>query len=149
VRISLKTKAVVIARKRRDLLAAADSEYWSSLLTLQADDIAEDERQTLKNRVEKRYKAARVRALTFGLNTPSPDCFPDGLSLKPVRADNGDASRHLRQYNRIAGVRSAPRPDCRISEAFEIYCEKAAVSELATKSRNQKRAWLRSKARSI
>lgn len=149
VRISLKTKAVVIARKRRDLVAAADSEYWSSLLTLQAEDIAEDERQTLKNRVDKRYQAARVRALTFGLSTPSPDCFPDGLSLKPVRADNGDASRHLRQYNRIAGVRSAPRPDCRISEAFEIFCEKAAVSELATKSGNQKRAWLRSKARSI
>ncbi|MEM9618395.1 MAG: DUF6538 domain-containing protein [Pseudomonadota bacterium] len=59
VRMSLKTRAIVIARKRRDRLAAADNEYWSALLTLHAEDIAKEKLQSLKDRVEKRYKAAR------------------------------------------------------------------------------------------
>ena len=64
------------------------------------------------------------------------------------KIDRGnDTARVKTEAEAVLG--GAPRPSPRLSEAFEIYCEKIAFTELLSKSANQKRIWIKTKQRPI
>ncbi|MEZ5999546.1 DUF6538 domain-containing protein [Hyphomonas sp.] len=154
IRVTLRTNSLEIARERRNAQEAVDDQYWATLLDLYARPEIVDTRKL--EFAERRYKAARARASARGLSYIPADelAITYGLDdiIERIRAfeqvDKGDTTPRVKtEAEGLLG--GAPRPSPKLSEVFEIYCEKIAFSELLAKSANQKRLWLKTKQRPI
>ena len=154
VRKSLKTPSLEIARERRDAQESIDDQYWASLMDLYGKSGLKD----IKSRefARRRYKAASARAVMRGLAyAPAEElsmvtAFSELMDRIEIvqKIDRGnDTARVKTEAEAVLG--GAPRPSPRLSEAFEIYCEKIAFTELLSKSANQKRIWIKTKQRPI
>ena len=154
VRVTLRTNSLEIARERRDAQEAVDDQYWATLLDLYARPEIVDSRKL--EFAERRYRAARARASARGLSYIPVDELAITYGLEDIieriqafdRVDKGDKSARTKtEAEGLLG--GAPRPSPRLTEAFDIYCEKIAVTELLAKSPNQKRLWMKTKQRPI
>lgn len=139
IRASLRTRDLAKARALRDGYERADDELWGALLS---SDSAEAAKQ--------RYEAAvrRVAALGFTYRT----------TMEILQGETGaqilERLRVLLEHrpnspetNAVLGV--VERPSVRLSEAFKLYVEKIAASELTNKSDEQRRSWLKVKNRAL
>ena len=154
IRVTLRTNSLEIARERRDAQEAVDDQYWATLLDLYARPEIVDSRKL--EFAERRYRAARARASARGLSYIPADELAITYGLEDIieriqafdHVDKGDKSARVKmEAEGLLG--GAPRPSPRLSEAFDIYCEKIAVTELLAKSPNQTRLWMKTKQRPI
>lgn len=139
VRASLRTRDLAKARALRDGYERADDELWGALLCSDSAEAA-----------KRRYEAAvlRVKALGFTYRT----------TMEILQGETGaqilDRLRVLLEHrpnspetNAVLGV--VERPSVRLSEAFKLYVDKIAASELTNKSDEQRRSWLKVKNRAL
>lgn len=139
VRLSLKTDDLALARRKRDMLEAADNALWASLI---ADDDVDPSRR--------RYEAAvrRVEALGFTFHSA------------------GDLERDARFEDlarRLEELLAAARPDeigpallgavtvpkTTIRKAFDLYVDEIVADELVAKSKAQREQWKKVKLRAV
>ncbi len=148
IRKSLKTKSLAVACARRDSLAEADDLYWASISTNSDNDsIALRNTKSAINR----YEAAKRRAMAKGfLYTPNEELLGSvdiGELLK--RIDSLSSTSLPRQDDAEAILGIPKKPSVPISVAFEIYCNKIAVSDLIGKSESQTASWKKIKKRAV
>lgn len=139
VRTSLKTDDRGLARRKRDLLEAADDALWASLITKGVTDPA-----------RRRYEAAvkRVEALDFTFHGAGyfeqPEAFDDLVDrLRHVLA-TGQQDQIMEP---LLGAIEVPKMT--VSKAFELYCDEIVADELVNKSQVQKDQWKKVKKRAI
>lgn len=139
LRISLKTDDLAEARSKRDLLEAADQNYWEALV--QEDGSSE---QALS-----RYQSAarRVETLGFPYRTsseiasgPLAELLQRILSIMP---DNTPSELEAAVLGREA------RPEASWQDALELLKTRIMRTELAKKSPGQLRRWLNTETRAI
>ncbi len=139
IRTSLKTRDLAKARALRDGYERADDDLWGALLCSDSVEAA-----------RRRYEAAvrRVAALGFTyrstmeiLQAETGTQILDRLRVLLDQPPNSPAA------NAVLGV--VERPTVCLSEAFNLYVKKIAVSELAGKSDEQRRNWLKVKKRAL
>ncbi|MBL4854151.1 MAG: integrase [Robiginitomaculum sp.] len=147
VRCSLGTSSLEVARARRDLLAEADDHYWASLCAT----MGHENTDKVEAVILERYRAACARAMAKGfMYAPAVDLaansqLDDILSrLAFMMKDTGE-----RKQNAEAVLGGAKVPRIKLSKAFELYCSRAEVGELANKSPAQVKAWKKAKYRAI
>lgn len=139
VRTSLKTDDRGLARRKRDLLEAADDALWASLITKGVTDPA-----------RRRYEAAvkRVEALDFTFHGAGyfeqPEAFDDLVDrLRHVLA-TGQQDQIMEP---LLGAIEVPKMT--VSKAFDLYCDEIVADELVNKSQVQKNQWKKVKKRAI
>lgn len=138
VRSSMKTSDIKLARKKRDLLEAADDGFWSSL----ASDLPIDP-------ARRRFDAAvrRVEALDF--------TFYSAAELE--RGANDEVVRRLETAMEHPGsdqvaaslLGTLAVPKTTVREAFDIYCDEIVADELLGKSETQRAQWKKVKLRAV
>lgn len=133
IRLSLKTDSLTLARSKRDALAQADEQLWLTLSAGKGSITSLLDPKTGK--ALKRYEAARHRAMSRGF----------------VYAPADEVARHPEKEKTEARalLGGVTRPKIPVSKAFEIFCEKIAVSQVIGKSDAQKRAWKKAKKRAV
>jgi len=150
-RKSLKTTSVDVARARRDALVEADDLFWAGVSSA-ADGVSSNGRQAEQaSQAIKRYEGAKRRAMAKGfMYTPNSELIE--------RTDVTDLLNRLavlpahsfpRQDEAEAVLGIAPKPSIPITQAFEIYCNQIAVSDLLGKSVTQRAEWKKIKKRSV
>lgn len=136
IRISLKTRDLAEARRKRDALEAADNELWASLLVGNDGDTA-----------RRRYAAAVKRAEAMGLSFQRAE----DVAREPLErlAQRIEAIMHNKRDApaEVAALGLVDVPAVKVSDAFRIYCDEIMRAELAGKSETQKNAWMKVKAR--
>jgi len=138
IRRTLKTRSLILARERRDAMERADDEYWSALLAVHStQNIATS---PLMEGIKQQYKLAVLRATVFQL--PRSDC-----ELGATNTLLESLLKHL-NISLDHGSTSKP-PPARVSDAYDLYCEKIAFRYLTQKSPEQRKQWYRSKRTSI
>lgn len=156
VRTSLKTDSLEVARFRRDALEAADDDYWNSMLYLEDGEVAADAGRRLRETLDRRYRAASSRAIARGFvyapieQIVAKDDISELLDRLKVVApvDKGRPSRaEDKEAEALLGTVQAP--PVTISQAFEIYCNEIAISDLMNKSPKQKKLWMKTKRRGV
>jgi len=151
VRKGLDTKSIEVARERRDLLIEADDLYWASVSSaadsLSASSLnAEQTKQAVR-----RYEAAKRRAMAKGfMYTPNADLleYPDITELVS-RIQTLPANSLPQEVEAEAVLGLTPKPSVTVSQAFDVFCEQIAVSELLGKSDTQKKSWRKVKLRAV
>jgi integrase len=139
VRASLKTKDLVLARRKRDQMEAADDAYWASLMTDGVTDLA-----------RRRYDAAvrRVEAMGFTFRSSKhferPDAFHDLVDRLRVVMDSRD--EHAVAPALLGAVEV---PKTTISKAFDIYVDDIVAADLIGKSKVQRDQWRKVKLRAV
>ncbi|ANN58698.1 integrase [Mesorhizobium loti NZP2037] len=140
VRASLKTDDRGLARKKRDLLEAADDALWASLITKGVTDPA-----------RRRYEAAvkRVEALDFTFHGATyfeqPEAFDDLVDrLRHVLATGQED-----QTTALPLIGAVDVPKTKVSDAFDTYCTEIVADELIGKSQVQKDQWKKVKRRAV
>lgn len=131
VRQALGTRDLAVARKQRDLLAAADDELWSSM-TL----------QTNLDGSRAKYTAAlkRVRALGFGYATADEigrSATWEELSSRLESILPTTTPKEVEQ----AVLGTIEKPRATFEDALRIYIEGPGKQKLANKSKDQLRIW--------
>lgn len=157
IRISWRTSAIMLARERRDLMEAADHDYWYGLLGITLMGAEARDPMALKDTVETRYSLARDHAIGHGHEPVSMGIYRAALgdfisrvtgagmeaSEIPGLADHGD------RFPRLHDGPPKATPPASISEAHELYFDRIAVRDQVAKSPLQKKRWRQSKARAI
>ncbi|TGQ69556.1 integrase [Mesorhizobium sp. M00.F.Ca.ET.186.01.1.1] len=139
VRASLKTDDRALARRKRDLLEAADDALWASLITKGVTDPA-----------RRRYEAAvkRVEALDFTFHGAAyfeqPEAFDDLMDRIRVVLAGGNEQQIT---DPLLGAVEVPKTT--VSKAFDIYCGEIVADELIGKSQVQKDQWKKVKRRAV
>ncbi|QKC83229.1 tyrosine-type recombinase/integrase [Mesorhizobium sp. NZP2077] len=140
VRASLKTDDRGLARRKRDLLEAADDALWASLITKGVTDPA-----------RRRYEAAvkRVEALDFTFHAgpyfEQPEAFDDLMDrIRHVLATGQED-----QMTALPLLGAVDVPKTKVSDAFDIYCNEIVADELIGKSQVQKDQWKKVKQRAV
>ena len=139
VRQALGTRDLAIARRARDLLAAADDELWASLTVDENVD-----------RSRSRYAAAlkRVKAMGFGyvsVEELGQNASWGELSSRLEAILSPNTPREVEQA--ILGTMT-PSKD-RFEDALKIYMDGPGKMVLANKSRDQLRKWINIPKRAI
>ncbi len=141
IRTVLDTSPLQVARATRDPMVEADDQYWAHLALQQGQ----------KGGVEisrQRYEAARTRAKARGfLYTPLPE-LTSTIDVKDLLKRLSFAVKNETKEAEVEAVMGAVPPvSDTLRQAFELYCDKLTVSELANKSPDQqKKGRLRSYA---
>lgn len=137
VRISTKTRDLVIARAIRDVFERSDNELWGALIVDADDD------------PWSRHEAAQkvAKALGFGYRStaevaasPIPDIITriEALPVGPVQTVPLNAALGESQHETTL-----------ISQAWKVFIEKIAPHEIVSKSTGQKKRWENGKHRSV
>lgn len=142
IRISLKTSSLEVARARRDAMAEADDLYWSSV---------SGSGGTSTIRSQARYRAAKKRAMARGFIYTPVEELAETAAVSDILYRLAELGRgsELRKFDADALLGGVEPVSVMVSEAFEIYCDKIAASDLIGKSEAQKRDWLKSKNRAV
>lgn len=138
VRQSLKTDDLAKARAKRDILEAADNEYWAAMLS------GTEQKLAWAN-----YNAARRRAEAMGFRyLPAGEVA--GLSLEEIlRRVQAISDPRTPVATEAAILGGVERPKVKVTDAFKIYCEEIAAIEIAGKSDEQKASWKKVKAYAV
>jgi len=138
VRLSLKTDDLALARRKRDMLEAADDALWASLTTGSEADPA-----------RRRYDAAvkRVEALDFTFHSAAALEFVENFD--DLRRRLFEARERSSEVAADALIGAVKVPATTISQAFDIYCDEIVADELVNKSRLQKDQWKKVKRRAV
>ena len=154
VRVTLNTGSLEMARERRNALEAADNQLWGLLESVSEEP--EDSARRARQLAERRYQAARSRAMSQGLvyapagelsTLFAVDDILDRISTLQ-RIDTGDARPAMRaEAEAILG--GVERPSVSVTEAFEVYCDEIAIGDLLNKSPGQRKLWRKTKLRAI
>ena len=154
VRVTLNTGSLEMARERRNALEAADNQLWGLLESVSEEP--EDSARRARQLAERRYQAARSRAMSQGLvyapagelsTLFAVDDILDRISTLQ-RIDPGDARPAMRaEAEAILG--GVERPSVSVTEAFEVYCDEIAIGDLLNKSPGQRKLWRKTKLRAI
>lgn len=139
VRLSLKTTDLALARKKRDMLAAADDALWASLISGAGDDHA-----------RLRFEAARKRVESLDFT------FHEASWLARDEAEK----ELLRRFEAMLTQQSAAAaaepllglvdvPKTTVTQAFDIYCDEIVADELVGKSKVQRDQWKKVKLRAV
>jgi len=139
IRIALKTDDLVLARRKRDMLEAADDALWASYIE---EDGATDP-------ARRRYEAAVKRVEAFGFH------FHSSQELR--RASFDELQRRFREIDDSstrdvdvpALLGAIDVPATTISQAFQMYCDEIVAPVLIAKSVPQRRQWRKVKQRAI
>jgi uncharacterized protein YkuJ len=147
VRCSLNTSSLEVVRARRDLLAETADHYWASLCAT----MGHENTDTAVAVILERYRTACARAMAKGsMYAPAVELaansqLDDILNrLAFMMKDTGE-----RKQNAEAVLGGAKVPRIKLSKAFELYCGRAEVGELADKFPAQVIAWKKAKYRAI
>lgn len=138
IRIALKTDDLVLARRKRDMLEAADDALWASYIE---DGVTDPARR--------RYEAAVKRVEAYGFH------FHSSQELR--RSGFIEVQRRFRQIDESstpdvdvpALLGGIDVPATTITQAFTIYCDEIVAPELMAKSAPQRRQWRKVKQRAI
>ena len=146
IKIALKTGSREVARARRDSLAEADEQLWASLATYDAP--------TKSNAAHRRYCAAKARAFARGfIYTPVEELATDAADVAELLVRIETLQNCLRKPQAVAEtealIGTAPKVSIKISEAFELYCDKITVGDLKGKSSAQRKNWRKVKNRAV
>ena len=156
IRVSLDTTNIEVARVRRDAMALADEEFWSTLfISSQTNSGTLPPRA--KSILEKRHRSARARAAGFGFAYQPIDQLVGREDSVDEIVTRLEAVAHSLTAGEKPAVRShveallggAPSPPITIREAFEVYCDEIAVGDVLNKSESQKRLWRKTKERAV
>jgi integrase len=131
IRHALGTRDLAVARRSRDVLAAADDELWASMTLGENID-----------RSRSRYAAAlkRVKAMGFGYASAADlgrSASWDELSSRMEAILPSSTPKEVQQ----AVLGTVPQPQDRFEDALRIYVEGPGKLVLANKSPNQLRLW--------
>jgi len=143
IRTALDTSSLQVARARRDAMVEADDQYWAHLaFQHEQSDTIQVSRQ--------RYEAARLRAKARGfIYTPLPELAAT-VDVADLLARLSHAVKHEPDKAEVEAVMgTVPPVSDSIRKAFDLYCDKLAIGELANKSPDQKVKWKAAKARAI
>jgi len=146
IKLALKTGSREVARARRDSLAEADEQLWSSLATYDAP--------ATSSSAMRRYRAAKSRAFARGfIYTPVEELASDKSDVTELLVRIEALQSSLRKPQEIAEtdalIGTAPKTSIKISEAFELYCDKITVGDLKGKSPAQRKNWRKVKNRAV
>jgi len=146
IKLALKTGSREVARARRDSLAEADEQLWSSLATFHP--------ASNPNADVRRYRAAKSRALARGfIYTPVQELASDAADMGDVLARLNVLEGSLGKPQEVAEtdalIGTAPKASIKISAAFELYCDKITVGDLKGKSPAQRKNWRKVKNRAV
>ena len=138
IKQSLKTRDIAVARLKRDLLEKADDEQWAAMLTGNDPDAG-----------RKRYLAMTKRAEAMGLRYKTvhdilAQDHAEALSRVEVVLDARTAANDV-----VAALGLEERPSVTWSQAYKIFVDEIAPGDIAKKSDNQKRQWLKVKQRAV
>ena len=154
VRKALRTESLEVARKRRDELVIADDEYWVNISQNQGDYLSEKLKKNSYKDAMRRYEAAKAIAMAHGfLYKPIGELAKVQTSdilnrLEVLEAES--VPRNIPSKDVVdAMLGTVVRPKISLSQAFELYCDEIASSELIGKSEAQKRAWRKVKSRAV
>lgn len=154
IRLSLKTRSVILARERRNAMEEADDAYWACLTEIAALALG-SHRERLRNAIENRYETARLRATSLAIKEAPINQLLLGLTVSEflgrnqALAFNGSTAGPMNNDDRLMSVKSCAPPPAKVTEAFELYCEKIAIKDLIHKSHEQRAHWRKSKLRSV
>ena len=148
IRTALKTSSLDVAKARRDSLAEADDAYWASLLASTPEDGSELPLSQTEA-AQKRYRAAKKRAMARGfIYTPSDRLVQTATTQELIeRLAHIGAAGKIREEEVEAVLGTAKMTVHTISQALDLYRKQIAKGNLLHKSENQKRNWLKPKAR--
>jgi integrase len=136
IRLSLKTNDLAMARVMRDILEAADHDLWAALLTNSGVDVAQEGVNAARKSVAALRFSFKRRLQLAASNSPAEIWKPPPAPLEqPLTVPSF--------------VEDARQPPTTVSQAFEIYCDEIMRSELAMKSKVQKRAWKKVKRHAV
>lgn len=138
VRMSLKTRDLALARKKRDQLEAADNALWASMIVDGVTDPA-----------KRRYEAAvrRVEALGFVFHA-APE-LEASLSVDDILRRVSAAKEQSSTVGVNALIGAVRVPKTTITAAFVIYCDEIVADELTAKSQAQRDQWKKVKQRAV
>lgn len=154
VRKSLKTESLELARKKRDELALADEQYWASLSQLGRSGLIKGTKNEALALAQQKYSEAKATAMAHGFQYRPIDELAkaqtdDILSRLSSLEINSKLNAIPAKDHVDALLGTVKRPKVLLSQAFELYCSKIAVSELIGKSNGQKRAWRKPRAKAV
>jgi integrase len=143
IRTALDTSSLQVARARRDAMVEADDQYWAHLAL-------QNEQRGAVDMSRQRYEAARTRAKARGfIYTPLPELTAT-INVEDLLKRLSHAVKHEPDAAEVEAVMGAVPPVSEsVREAFALYCDKLAVSDLANKSPDQKTKWKATKSRSV
>ena len=149
IRKALRTSSLEVTRVRRDALAEADEEYWSSLVCLgELNGIDPNSVSAIQH-----YQSAKHRAMARGYIYSPVQQLAETNKLQDlierimhVGNQKKDKDQELEAEAILGG---AEPPSIKISEALEIYYEKIAISAVLNKSPHQVKNWRKVKHRAV
>ena len=149
IRVSLKTDSLTLARSKRDALAEADEQLWMTLASAKGSIARLLDPAT--SQILKRYEAARHRAMTKGFIYTPADQLAETANLEEIVSRLIEVAKQPENEKREAEalLGGVNRPKIPVSKAFEIYCEKIALSDTVMKSPAQIKAWRKAKKRAV
>lgn len=151
IKKSLKTPYLKIARSRRDALVEADNLFWSSVVGFANITYASTANAERVKLAQKRYIAAKRRAMAKGfIYTPNDELLASNdLSELFKRLDALPENKVASKNDAEALLGVIPKPHVLISQAFELYCNEIAVGDVLGKSANQASDWKKVKKRAV
>ncbi len=150
IRKSLNTESIEVARVRRDALIEAEDLYWASLSGRTNEERITGRKAQL---AMKRFEAAKRQAMAKGfLYMPMDDLLQsDGHEELVRRLESlerrGGGAPDLLDTQAVLGA--VTPPSVTVTQAFKIYCDEIAMSELLGKSKEQINGWRKIKLRAV
>ena len=149
IRVSLKTDSLTMARAKRDALAEADEQLWMTLASAKGSIARLLDPAT--SQILKRYEAARHRAMSKDYIYTPADQLAETANLEEIVSRLLEVAKQPENEKKEAEalLGGVNRPKIPVSKAFEIYCEKIALSDTVRKSPAQIKAWRKAKKRAV
>lgn len=138
IRFALNTDNIAIARDKRDELERADELFWSALVT------GESGMSALQ-----RYQAALERASLLSFTYAPAGELGRTASVGELldRIETIKSEQDVPTTEALLGRVS--RPKLKLTEAFDLYVDEIAASELTGKSQSQSASWKKVKQRAV
>lgn len=131
-RVSLKTRDLAVAMRRRDLMANADDDYWGELLS-----------GVNRDRVEMNYKRVITRALNLNLDyKPHVDIIDKmdfDLVLDRLEMLEGNQGKSRIATSAVLGLAKAPLH--KMSAILKIYEDDIMATAIKDKNKAQHHRW--------
>jgi len=154
IRKALKTESLEVARAKRDELVKADDQYWQSIASAADGLTGETRRARRVQDAMRNYEAAKQRAMKYGFKyIPFESLVAEHESEELIRRvealERVSRAKPPTEDNAKALLGKANKPSVTLTQAFDIYCNQIAVSDLLGKSEAQKKSWRKVKLRAV
>lgn len=154
IRKALKTESLEVTRAKRDELVKADDQYWQSIASATDGLTGETRRARRVQEAMRNYEAAKQRAMKYGFKyIPFESLVAEHESEELMRRvealERVSRAKPPTEDNAKALLGKASKPSVTLTQAFDIYCNQIAVSDLLGKSEAQKKSWRKVKLRAV